>query len=146
MNTKETQSTKATKGFTLMELIIVLAILAIIGAILIPMFLNTTERARLRSDIQSARVIQNAMDLYHIERGERVAGGTDHAQVLGNLASAGYIELRNANVQTEGADWIIEMVGTNHHIRVDVSSSPESVRDLIPNLSEAERQMVHPAP
>jgi len=92
------------KGFTLIELTIVLAILAIIAAILIPAFLTTTDRARLRGDIQSARVIHNAMELYRVERGVAVSGATMDDK-LENLSDAGYLELRNARTQTQGAVW-----------------------------------------
>jgi prepilin-type N-terminal cleavage/methylation domain-containing protein len=130
---------KSTKGFTLMELIIVLAILAIIAAILIPMFLNTTDRARLRSDIQSARVIQNAVDLYRVERGRDVEGGNNMSTVLQNLETAGYIALRDTRIQTEGAAWTID---GDRRVHVNISGSPQSVRDIYPSLSEAERLMV----
>jgi len=133
------KKTKSTKGFTLMELIIVMALLAIIAAILIPMFLNTTDRARLRSDIQSARVVQNARELYRVERGRAVAG-LDAATIMDNLADAGYLDLRNANVQTENAVWREDNV---RGILVDISNSPPSVREIYDNLSAAERQMVY---
>jgi len=126
-------------GFTLMELTIVLAILAIIAAILIPMFLTTTDRARLRSDIQSARVIQNAIELYRVETGQTVAGGTDVSQIMRNLETAGYLNLRNASIQTEGAEWVTDSL---HGVRVNITNSPESVRRAYTNLPLADRQMV----
>ena len=132
------KNAKSTKGFTLMELIIVLALLAIIAAILIPMFLNTTDRARLRSDIQSARVIQNAIDLHRVETGRNVAGHPNVEIMMENLAEAGYLDLRNATEQTEGARWVIDRY---YRVSIDISESPQ-VRDLIENLSEADRQMV----
>jgi len=135
-------TTKATKGFTLMELIIVMALLAIIAAILVPMFLNTTDRARLRSDIQSARVIQNAMDLYRVERGRSVQGGENATTVMNNLEEAGYLNTRNAALQTENARWVI----VGGRIFVNIQDSPQSVRDLYPSLSEAEREFVRIQP
>ena len=132
---------KAIKGFTLMELTIVLALLAIIAAVLIPMFLTTTDRARLRSDIQSARVIQNAMDLYRVERGRMVAG-IDMAAVIQNLASAGYLDLTNATIQTEGAAWVLHPVSGVNRAFVDIGGSPDSVHRAYANLTEAERAIV----
>jgi len=129
---------KNKKGFTLMELTIVLALLAIVAAILVPMFLNTTDRARLRSDIQSARVIQNAMDLYRIEQGQNVAGANVNA-MLQNLESAGYLNLRNAQIQTQNAVWVIDNV---RGVVVDIHNSPDGVHRAYANLSTAERQMV----
>lgn len=135
MNTKA--SKKANKGFTLMELIIVLALLAIITAILIPMFLSTTDRARLRSDIQSARVIQNAMDLYRIERGSD-AGNTSVA-ILSALENADYIS-SSPSPQTAGATWGYDE--DTRHFHINITNSPLNIRELVSSLSEAEREMV----
>ena len=98
-----------TKGLTLIELTIVLAILAIIAAILIPSFLTTMERARLRGDIQSARIIQNALDLYRAERGHSVGGADMEAKLL-NLTAAGFVDARYTDIQTDGAAWVVDPV------------------------------------
>ncbi|MCL2577861.1 MAG: prepilin-type N-terminal cleavage/methylation domain-containing protein [Defluviitaleaceae bacterium] len=98
---------KRTKGLTLMELTIVLAIIAIIAGILIPLFLLTTDRARLRGDIQSARVIQNAIELYIIERGSTtLMNGDDINAIVTRLAETRYINQRNTRIQTNGATWV----------------------------------------
>ena len=126
------------KGFTLMELTIVLAILAIIAVILIPTFLNTTDRARLRSDIQSARAIQNAMDLYRAERNPISTWGANvTTELLRDLYRAGYFSVENPLPQTEGAAW-----GTNAsgHVVVNISGSPENIRSI--NLPAAEDAFV----
>ena len=128
------------KGFTLMELTIVLAILAILAAILVPLFLRTTDRARLRSDIQSAAVIQNAMDLYRLERNRPVEGATAQAQVQ-NLVDADYINPRNTRPQTYGAEWRIH----NNTVQVDISSTEtdNNVHAIADSLPLAERAMVY---
>ena len=129
---------KCIKGFTLIELTIVLAILAIIAAILIPSFLNTMDRARLRGDIQSARIIQGAMDLYSAERGRSVEGADMEAKLL-NLAAAGFVDARYADIQTSGAAWVVDPVvgvavhiggvtGTDRLHRVAASLPPEERR------------------
>ena len=127
------------RGFTLIELTIVLAILAIIAAILIPTFLNTTDRARLRGDIQSARVIQNAMELYRVERGQAVAGTTMAVRIQ-NLANAGYIDARNIRTQTQGAEWVYR---ANHGVVVDINASPDGTHRAYANLSQDEQQFVY---
>jgi len=121
-----------------MELTIVLALLAIIAAVLIPLFLTTTDRARLRSDIQSARVIQNAMDLYRVERGSNVEGGTVAATIMQNLANAGYLDLRNPSPQTERAVWRI----VDGSATVDITDSPDGVHSAYGNLTEVEQSWV----
>ena len=127
------------RGFTLLELTIVLAILAVIAAIVIPMFMTTTYRARLRGDIQSARVIQNAMDLYRVERGQSVAGAT-MALMIQNLSAAGYIDARNAVTQSQGAMWIVH---NERGVIVDITASPQGVRNAFANLTDEEKFFVH---
>ena len=127
---------KQKQGLTLMELIVVLALLAILAAVLVPLFLNTTDRARLRTDIQSARVIQNAIDLYRVETGRTLTGSV--SDMMTTLGNAGYLNLRNNTIQTEGAEW----ESYNGAIRVNVTNSPQSVRDAVANLAENEREMV----
>jgi len=125
-----------TAGFTLMELVIVLAILAIIAAILIPTFMNATDRARLRSDIQSARVIHNAMELYRAERGRAVTG--DMSAVIGHLREAGFLDdTQNISPQTEGAAWVVH----NNRVVVNIAESP-SGQGIVAGLSDDERLYV----
>jgi type IV pilus assembly protein PilA len=126
---------KNTSGITLMELVIVLAVLAIIAAILIPVFLNTTDRARLRADIQSAQVIHNAMELYRAERGSAVAG-PDMNEILKALHTAGYLpEMKADDTQTAGAVWKVD----DGRVVVQLGvGTPENIIDLVANLSPNE--------
>ena len=128
------------KGFTLIELIIVLAIVAIIGAILIPNFLNTTERARLRGDIQSARVLQNALDLHNLERTPAIPAGTAITSVISALENQGYINRRRVAVQTPGAAFVLTNEG---YIKLDISGSSDNIRGTLFNqLNEQERSYI----
>ena len=129
------------KGFTLMELTIVLALLVIVAAILVPTFILTTERARLRADIQSAQVIQNAIELYRIERGEVVVGLNDDNMdtVINRLVYVGYINPRNIAPQTEDAEWHFE---PNFGVMVDIRESGNEVRRAYIALNDAEREFV----
>ena len=129
---------KKLKGFTLLELLIALAILAVIAAILIPNFFATTDRARLRSDIQSARVIQNAIELYRAERGTTPDGGSMEA-ILETLTTSGFLRARYADIQTEGASWVIhDELG----VVVNISDTSESVQAAYASLSDNERALV----
>jgi len=127
-------------GFTLIELIIVLAIVAIIGAILIPNFINTTDRARLRSDIQTTRVLQNALDLHNIEQPAPITGGSIDS-IISILDERGYIDTRRVRVQTNGAVFVLDPSG---EVRLNISNaSSSSVRTtLYSQLSDQERHYV----
>ena len=122
-----------------MELTIVLAIMGIIALILIPLFLLTTDRARLRGDIQSARVIENAIDLYRIERNQSVAGGPNVEAMITNLAAAGYINPRNVSIQTENAAWILQ----SGAVLVDISLCADEVHRAYATLPDDEQEYVH---
>ena len=131
---------KNEKGFTLIELTVVLAILAIIAAILIPTFLLTTDRARLRGDIQTVRIIQNALELYAVERGRQPEGATITLRIQ-SLINAGYLPNRNIRPQTQGAEWFWDQ--TNSRVRVDIRGSvSDGTRRAFDNLTDDERHYV----
>ena len=125
-----------TKGITLIELIIVLAVLAILAAVLIPNFFNVTDRARIRSDIQSARVIHNAMELYRIEQGTQLSGSM--AEILNTLRTAGLISNRATNIQTANAEWQVH----DGHVIVYVGRASDNVRSIAASLPDDEREFV----
>ena len=131
---------KTNNGFTLLELIVVLAVLAIIAAILIPNFFAATDRARIRSDIQSARVIHNALVLYRTERGQD-AQGSNMTEILTSLQTAGYLDSGDINKQTQNAEWRqYEPLG----IVVNISGvSDAGVHRAANGLPPEERQFVH---
>ena len=133
---------KNKSGFTLIELTVVLAILAILAAILIPTFLLTTDRARLRGDIQTARTIQNAIDLYTVERGDMPAGtGAAIDARIARLISEGYLPNRDVAPQTQGAQWVWDQT---NGVRINIGGSPDSARRALENLTLEERQYFTP--
>ena len=131
---------KSKSGFTLIELTVVLAILAILAAILIPTFLLTTDRARLRGDIQTARIIQNAIELYTVERGSPPAGATATMDArLQRLIAEGYLPNRNIRPQTQNANWVLDQT---NRVRVNISGASDGARRAFENLTLEEREYV----
>jgi prepilin-type N-terminal cleavage/methylation domain-containing protein len=131
---------KNIKGLTLIELVMVLAVIAIIGAILIPSFLYTTDKARLKADVQSAKVIQNAIDLYRAERGRDVSGDT-MTEILKNLADDGYLKEGQLAIQTPEAVWAKD---ANMGVIVDIDKcNDENIKKKAFNqLTELEKPYV----
>ncbi len=121
-------------GFTLIELVIVLAIMAILGAIAVPNFTNTSFKARLKADIQSARVIDNAKDLYENETGNIFTGNAE--AVINTLVANGYLK-RSYTPQTSAAVWELDGI-----IKVNITNCDEKVKNLYDSLSAEEKLYV----
>ena len=126
------------RGFTLIELAIVLAIIAIVGAIILPNFLSTTDRAKLRSDVQSARVLQNASELYDAEHGTALARA-DAGRDIALLENGGYLPKNGAVIQTTGASWTYD---GDRIIKVDISGSTDEIKKIAQSLDRQERVMI----
>jgi type IV pilus assembly protein PilA len=124
------------KGFTLIELIIVLAIITILGAIAVPNFLNISSKTRLKADIESARTIQNAKDLYEAESGE--SAGNTIVIVLNTLVDNNYLK-KNYHPQTDKAFFTLD---TDDSIKLNISQCSESIKKVYDNLNEDEKTYV----
>lgn len=123
---------KMKNGFTLIELIIVLAIMTILGAIAVPNFLNTSAKARLKADIQSARVINDAKDLYENETGNVL--NTTATEIIKTLFDNGYLK-KEYVPQTNSAVWHLE----DKIIKVNINGCDESVKNLYSGLNDDEK-------
>ena len=122
-------------GFTLIELIVVLAIMAAISAIAIPNFANIAEKSKLKSDIQSARIIDNAKDLYESESNDDL--GNTASDIMQSLKTKNYLK-KELIPQTKSAVWILD----NNIIKIDISACSESVKKNYLNLNEDEKYYV----
>jgi len=57
------------KGFTLLEVMLVVVILSVLAAIAIPRLAGSSDKAREKADIITAREVKAALDRYEIENG-----------------------------------------------------------------------------
>lgn len=115
---------KAQSGFTMVELIIVVAIMGIIGAILVPQFSKTTEKARITTDISSVKAIQRQIDRYHAEF-NKWPGNTPQTimneLVLHDYIDASYVSGGNLEVGTPGAQMIFDVTQNQVKLKVSVN-------------------------
>ncbi len=75
------------KGFSLVELIIVIAIMAVLVVVLAPQYLKYVERSRNATDLQNARAIVTACQVWGadpaVPANEAFVDGTFHVKVTG---------------------------------------------------------------
>jgi len=118
------------KGFTMIELIIVIALIAVIGAMLVPNFSETVKRTKIKTDINSLRTIQNAIDLYEAEANTNV---TDIKQ----LADNGYLpKMPKTQYNTSDTSYKLEKVNNNTIVVYSYTTSDEFISNYISTLDE----------
>lgn len=122
-------------GFTLVELIVVLAIMAAISAIAVPNFANIAEKSKLKTDIQSAKIIDNAKDLYESESNDPL--GNTAEDIINNLYAKNYLK-QKISPQTKEASWSLE----KGIIKLKINTGIESINKNYLSLSEDEKYYV----
>ena len=130
------------RGLTLMELIIVLAVIAIIGAILAPNFMSATDRARLKSDIESVNIIQAAIATYDAEQTTPIQTGSNvKTVIIPELVKKGYLNSANSDTpQTNLAEWAY---GADSKVKLDIGQCPNKIKiDVFNTLTEREQAVV----
>ena len=126
------------RGLTLMELIIVLAVIAIIGAILAPNFLSATDKARLKSDIESAGVIQTAIDTYNAEQSTPIASSDTMANIIKTLKDNGYLSAAADSLpQTDKAVWVYGAEGV---VKLNIYECQPKIKGDVYNSLTAKEQ------
>ena len=125
---------KKTAGITLMELVVVLAIVAIIGAIVVPNFFGMTGIARLRADIQSTMVLDNAFQLYRLQN--PTSTHSEIGPVLTELHRQNFLSTQVTEPQEPTSSW--EIVGTTIRLRLN----EELLAEHAASLTEHEWQMI----
>lgn len=122
-------------GFTLVELIVVLAIMAAISAIAVPNFANIAEKSKLKTDIQSAKIIDNAKDLYESESNDPL--GNTAEDIINNLYTKNYLK-QKISPQTKEASWSLK----DGIIKIKINTDIESINKNYSSLSEDEKYYV----
>ena len=95
-------------GFTLIEVIVVIAILGIVSAALIPQLSLMSTRARLKTDVESMKVLQHQLDIYSIEYGDLPANNLNDMvsiMVKQKYFNEQYIDMEHSTfiLETKGA-------------------------------------------
>ncbi|MBQ9491473.1 MAG: type II secretion system protein [Firmicutes bacterium] len=122
-------------GFTLVELIVVLAIMAAISAIAVPNFANIAEKSKLKTDIQSAKIIDSAKDLYESESNDPL--GNTAEDIINNLYAKNYLK-QKISPQTKEASWSLK----DGIIKLKINTGIESINKNYLSLSEDEKHYV----
>ncbi len=142
MRWKNLNISKNKNGFTLVELIIVVAVIAVVSAIIIPNFTDITQKSKLKSDIVSARVIQNAIDVYTIENGSvkatnGTADETDLNAIITALYSKKYLKVSTYSTQTDGTTFIYHTEDKIVKVNLPVTSKAASYYKDLSNAEKA---------
>ena len=116
---------KSESGFTMVELIIVVAIMGIIGAILVPQFSGTTDKARITTDISSVKAVQRQLDRYKAEFGNYPGNTAEDIMIA--LVDKDYIDsmyktaTNQLKVETPGAKMIFDISSNRVKLKVTIA-------------------------
>ena len=131
-------------GFTMMEMIIVLAIIAVIGAIILPNLVGATDKARVKSDVESARVITNAIDLYNAENATPL--DSDPKVMIQELNDGGYLKNTSQIPQTPKAEWYYNSAADIFQLNITISGVSDSIKKIYDSLSDQDKAYVKSTP
>ncbi len=81
-------------AFTLVEIMIVVAIIGLLAGIAIPSFVKARTETQKTLCIENMRVIFHASNLYEIETGSLLTGGTNGVVLRNTLCNNGYVRNR----------------------------------------------------
>ncbi len=127
-------------GFTLIELLVVMIIIGILATIITYSYQYMLRRVQLQADVQSARVMTNAVLLYEVDKNKDIELA-DNGNALDFLADAGYVDI-NDKSQTGGT---FVYVKADKMVKIQLSSTDGGrFTDLVKSLNENEKPYVKP--
>ncbi|OON93909.1 MAG: hypothetical protein ATN31_04920 [Candidatus Epulonipiscioides saccharophilum] len=83
------------KGFTLIEMIVVMSIIGVISTLITPTIIDQANMISLKSDIQAAQTIDNAIEMAKLNNNFSIVDGKITADSYGVLAKGNYIDERD---------------------------------------------------
>ena len=128
------------RAFTLIELVITISIIVALTSIIVPNFLSTTEHSKLKSDIQTALIVHNAIELYKMENGS-LPEVVDSASLIAALKESDYVINVELTPQLAFAQWRYD--ATMGKLMLDITDCSAEVRRLADALMGKESQYVY---
>lgn len=132
---------KNNNGFTLVEIIVVLTLIAIVGTVAVMSYPKIVLRSKLKSDLQSVRVIQSSLDLYIMEGNTVPLAVTDISK---ELYDAGYLKTNTKPQIDENAKWYFS--NSTKKVKLDASKITNTETDVwqvINDAPEEDRELIH---
>ena len=93
------------------------------------------EKSKLKTDIQSAKIIDNAKDLYESESNDPLGNTAD--EIINNLYEKNYLK-QKISPQTKEASWSLK----DGIIKLKINTGIESINKNYLSLSEDEKYYV----
>ncbi len=114
-------------GLSLLEIVIVITLMGILTALIVPNFINSSEKAKLKADITSAQTIQSVIDLYNTEQGVTISGTVD--EIITELNAKKYLKQNVYKPQTNGG--VFEISGDMIKINISGNANKEEMYNEI---------------
>ena len=119
---------KSEKGFTMIELILVIAILGIISAMLVPSFIEMSKKAKLTTDVSTAKTLQWTIDVYNVQPGVTVIDTANLESVVTKLKQEKLLST-DISLQTKGT-----LKVTGGLVKLDLSDADTDIKTMASEL------------
>jgi prepilin-type N-terminal cleavage/methylation domain-containing protein len=124
---------KKQSGFTMVELIIVVFIITALSSIIVLAYPGIVEKAKMKSDIYSAKTIASAIKIYELDKGEKFSLGAAE-NLVSKLTDSGYLEPDSPKTPVCGGSWKYD--ATSRKVSIEGAQLNEDVYD---SLGEQEK-------